>query len=78
METDPLYNKYKSEASAAKYDLLGGTTEDLFSVSFFTDFQHTGDEFPSSSTLRDSYYYSIGLSITVPIFTNWYLLNELM
>jgi len=82
MKTDPLYNKYKSESSAAKYDLLGGTTEDLFSVSFFTDFQHTGDEFPSSSTLRDSYDYSIGLSITVPIFTgfsrfNTYTINRL-
>jgi len=82
METDPLYNKYKSEASAAKYDLLGGTTEDLFSVSFFTDFHHTGDEFPSSSTLRDNYDYSIGLSITVPIFTgfsrfNTYTINRL-
>jgi outer membrane protein len=82
METDPLYNKYKSEASAAKYDLLGGTTEDLFSVSFFTDFEHSGDEFPSSSALRDNYDYSIGLSITVPIFTgfsrfNTYTINKL-
>jgi outer membrane protein len=76
METDPLYNKYKSESSAAKYDLLGGTMEDLFSVSFFADFQHTGDEFPSSSTLRDNYDYSIGLAITVPIFTGFSRFNK--
>jgi outer membrane protein len=82
METDPLYNKYKSEASAAKYDLLGGTTEDLFSLSLFTDFQHSGDKFPSSSGLRNNYDYSIGLAITVPIFTgfsrwNKYTVNRL-
>jgi outer membrane protein len=76
MRKDPLYNKYKSESSAAKYDLLGGTTEDLFSVSFFTDFQHTGDEFPSSSVLRNNYDYSIGLSITVPIFTGFSRFNK--
>jgi outer membrane protein len=76
MGTDPLYNKYKSEASAAKYDLLGGTTEDLFSVSFFADFQHSGDEFPSSSTLRDNYDYSIGLAVTVPIFTGFSRFNK--
>jgi len=76
MENDPLYNKYKSESSAARYDLLGGTTEDLFSVSLFTDFQHSGDEFPSSSVLRDNYDYSIGLAITVPIFTGFSRFNK--
>ncbi|MBN1694228.1 TolC family protein [candidate division WOR-3 bacterium] len=76
METDPLYNKYKAEYNAAKYDILGGTTEDLFSVSFFTDFQHTGEEFPRSSVLRDNYDYSIGLSITVPIFTGFSRFNK--
>ncbi len=76
MGTDPLYNKYKSEYSAAKYDLLGGATEDLFSVSIFTDFQHAGEEFPSSSVLRDNYDYSIGLSITVPIFTGFSRFNK--
>jgi outer membrane protein len=76
METDPLYNKYKSESSAAKCDLLGGTTEDLFSVSLFTDFQHAGEEFPSSAVLRDNYDYSIGLSITVPIFNGFSRFNK--
>jgi outer membrane protein len=76
METDPLYNKYKSEASAARYDLLGSTTEDLFSVSFFGDLQYLGDEFPSSSVLRDNYDYSIGLSITIPIFAGFSRFNK--
>ena len=69
--SDPLYNKYKSESSAAKYDLLGGTTEDLFSVSLFTDFQYSGDGFPGKSVLEDNYDYSVGLAITVPIFTGF-------
>jgi outer membrane protein TolC len=76
METDPLYNKYKSESSAAKYNLLGGTTEDLFSLSLFADFEHSGDEFPSPSGLRDNYDYSIGLAITVPIFTGFSRFNK--
>lgn len=71
MKNDPLYNKYKSESSAAKYDLLGGTTEDLFSVSVFGDLQYLGDDFPSTSVLQDNYDYSIGLSVTVPIFTGF-------
>jgi outer membrane protein len=76
METDPLYNKYKSEAKAAKYDLLGGTTEDLFSVSLFTDFQYYGNNFPKTSVLEDNYDYSIGLMITVPIFTGFSRFNR--
>jgi len=76
METDPLYNKYKSETSAAKYDLLGGTTEDLFSVSLFTDFQYAGNDFPETSVLKDNYDYSIGLAITVPIFTGFSRFNK--
>lgn len=77
MENDPLYNKYKSESSAAKYDLLGGTTEDLFSVSFFGDFHYLGDDFPSTSVLQDNYDYSIGLTVTVPIFTGFSRWNKL-
>ena len=30
-----------------------------------------GDDFPSTSVLQDNYDYSIGLSITVPIFTGF-------
>jgi outer membrane protein len=71
MENDPLYNKYKSESSAAKYDLFGGTTEDLFSVSVFADFQYSGDDFPGADVLKDNYDYSIGLAVTVPIFTGF-------
>jgi outer membrane protein len=76
MKTDPLYNKYKSEARAAKYDLLGGTTEDLFSVSLFTDFQYSGDDFPTTSILQDNYDYSVGLSVTIPIFTGFSRFNK--
>ena len=71
MLRDPLYNRYKSESSAAKYDLLGGTTEDLFSVSLFADFQYSGDDFPAKSVLEDNYDYSVGLAVTVPIFTGF-------
>jgi len=76
MENDPLYNQYKSEASAAKYDLLGGTTKDLFSVSFFSDLQYLGDDFPGKSVLEDNYDYSIGLTVTVPIFTGFSRFNK--
>ncbi len=76
MENDPLYNQYKSEASAAKYDVLGGTTKDLFSVSFFADFQYSGDDFPQTSVLKDNYDYSIGLAVTVPIFTGFSRFNK--
>ncbi len=71
MSSDPLYNKYKSESSAAKYDLLGGTTKDLFSISLFADFQYAGDNFPTKSVLEDNYDYSVGLAVTVPIFTGF-------
>ena len=76
MNTDPLYNKYKSESSAAKYDLLGATTGDLFTLSLFTDFQYYGDNFPRTSILQDNYDYSIGLSVTVPIFTGFSRFSE--
>ncbi len=76
MQTDPLYNKYKSESNAAKYNLLGTSTEDLFSVSFFGSFQYLGDDFPSASVLQDNYDYSIGLTVTVPIFTGFSRFNK--
>jgi len=71
MSSDPLYNKYKSESRVAKYNLFSGTTEDLFSVSLFADFQYSGDDFPAKSVLENNYDYSIGLAVTVPIFTGF-------
>lgn len=76
MENDPLYNKYKSEAKAAKYDLLGGTTDALFSVSLFGNMQYSGDDFPTFSIVGNNYNHSVGLAITIPIFAGFSRLNE--
>jgi outer membrane protein len=78
MESDPLYNQYKSEASVAQYDLIGSTTENLFSISFSGGMQYQGEDFPSVSVLQDNYDYSIGFSVIVPIFTGFSRYNELM
>jgi outer membrane protein TolC len=78
MESDPLYNQYKSEASVAQYNLIGSTTENLFSISFSGGLQYQGDDFPSISVLQDNYDYSIGFSVRVPIFTGFSRYNELM
>jgi outer membrane protein TolC len=78
MGSDPLYNQYKAEASAAQYELIGSTTDDLFSISFSGSLQYQGNDFPSVSVLEDNYDYSIGFSVTVPIFTGFSRYNKLM
>lgn len=78
MESDPLYNQYKSEVNVARYELIGGTTDDLFSISFSGGLQYQGDDFPSISVPEDNYDYSVGFSVTVPIFAGFSRYNELM
>jgi outer membrane protein len=78
MESDPLYNQYQSEATAAQYELIGSTMDDLFSISFSGNLQYQGNDFPSVSVLGDNHDYSIGFSVTVPIFTGFSRYNKLM
>ena len=76
--TDPTLNMYRSDVRSAKLDLLSNTTNQLFSLSLSGNYGYSGEDFPSSSVWDDGDHYSIGVSITVPIFTGFSRVNSIM
>ena len=78
LKSDPTLNMYNAEKTSARLDLLSNTTNQLFSLSVVGSYGYTGDDFPTSSTWDEGYYSSVRLSISVPIFTGFSRVNEIM
>jgi outer membrane protein len=79
IRNDPTLSMYNAEKTSAKIDLLSNTTNNLFSLSVSTSYGYSGEEFPSSSAIWDEGYYSrVRLSISVPIFTGFSRVNQIM
>jgi len=76
MEKDPIVNEYASELKKARFDFTNTSLNNLFTVSFGAVYQHQDDEALNLSRLRDNYDYSIGFSISIPLFTGFSRINE--
>jgi outer membrane protein len=78
MNRDPLLNEYNSETRKARFDFLNAYTSNLFTVSFGAVYQYQDKEIPSVPLIRNNYDYSIGFSISVPLFTGFSRVNDLI
>ena len=79
LRNDPIFNMYNAEKTSAKLDLLSTSTNQLFSLSIRSSYGYSGEGFPSSSNIWDEgYYSSVRLSITVPLFTGFSRVNQIM
>ncbi len=76
MKKDPLVNEYSSELKKARFDFTNTSINNLFTISFGAVYQHQDDEALNLSRLRDNYDYSIGFSISIPLFTGFSRINE--
>ncbi len=78
MNKDPLINEYNSDLKKARYDFTNTSLNNLFTVSFGALYQYQDEEAPSMSDLRDNYDYSIGFSISIPLFTGFSRVNDML
>lgn len=78
MDKDPLINEYNSELKKARFDFTNTSMNSLFTVSFGAVYQYQDSRIPSSSLLHDNYDYSIGFSISIPLFTGFSRANDLL
>ncbi|MBN1695391.1 TolC family protein [candidate division WOR-3 bacterium] len=78
MDNDPLINDYDSELKKARFDFTNTYMNSLFTVSFGALYQYQDSRAPSSSLLHDNYDYSIGFSISIPLFTGFSRVNDMM
>jgi len=78
MDKDPLINEYSSEVKKARFDFTNTYMNNLFTVSFGALYQYQDTEIPSSSLLHDNYDYSIGFSISIPLFTGFSRVNNML
>jgi len=78
MDKDPLINEYSSEVKKARFDFTNTSMNSLFTVSFGALYQYQDTEVPSSSILHDNYDYSIGFSISIPLFTGFSRVNDML
>jgi outer membrane protein len=76
MEEDPLVNEYSSELKKARFDFTNTSINNLFTFSVGVVYQYQDEMTPSPSVLRDNYDYSIGFSISIPLFTGFSRINE--
>ncbi|MEO0293338.1 MAG: TolC family protein [candidate division WOR-3 bacterium] len=74
---DPLINEFTSELIKARIDFLNVSTKNFFSFSFGTEWRYRDKEFPNLDFLKDNYNYSIGFSISIPLFTGFSRINEI-
>ncbi len=77
MNKDPLINEFSSDLKKARFDFTNNALNNLFTVSFGALYQYQDEEAPSMSDLRDNYDYSIGFSISIPLFTGFSRLNDM-
>jgi len=78
MDRDFLLNEYSSEVKKARFDFTNTSMNNLFTVSFGAVYQYQGTEVPNASLLHDNYDYSIGFSISVPLFTGFSRVNDVL
>jgi outer membrane protein len=78
MKKDPLINEYDSEVRKARFDYLNISTGSLFTVAFGAVYQYQDELAPSVQIVRNNYDYSIGFSISVPLFTGFSRVNDVM
>jgi outer membrane protein len=78
MDSDPLRNEYSSQVKKARYDFTNTSMNSLFTVSFGALYQYQDPRSPSSSLLHDNYDYSIGFSISIPLFTGFSRVNDML
>jgi outer membrane protein len=77
-DKDPLLNEYNSEVRKARFDFLNISTSNLFTVSFGAVYQYQDEPIPSVSLIRNNYDYSIGFSISVPLFAGFSRINDVV
>jgi outer membrane protein len=78
MKRDPLINEYDSEVRKARFDYLNISTGSLFTVAFGALYQYQDELAPSVELVRSNYDYSIGFSISVPLFTGFSRVNDVI
>jgi outer membrane protein TolC len=78
MEKDPLLNEYSSDLKNARFDFASSSLSNLFTVSFGAVYQYQDEAAPNMDILRDNYDYSIGFSISIPIFTGFSRINNMI
>jgi outer membrane protein len=78
MKKDPLINEYSSEVKKARFDYLNVSTGNLFTVAFGAVYQYQGERIPSVELVQNNYDYSIGFSVSVPIFTGFSRVNDVI
>jgi outer membrane protein len=78
MDKDPLVNEYSSEVKKARFDFTNSSINSLFTVSFGAIYQYQDSRAPNSSLLHDNYDYSIGFSISIPLFTGFSRVNDML
>ncbi len=78
MDKDPLINEYSSEVKQARFDFTNTYMNSLFTVSFGALYQYQDSRTPSSALLHDNYDYSIGFSISIPLFTGFSRVNDML
>jgi len=78
MDKDPLINEYNSELKKARFDFTNTSMNSLFTVSFGAVYQYQDSRIPNSALLHDNYDYSIGFSISIPLFTGFSRVNDMI
>lgn len=78
MKKDPLINVYSSELKEARYNFTSTSLNNLFTVSFGAVYQYQDEASPNWTRLEDNYDYSIGVSISIPIFTGFSRINDMI
>jgi len=78
MKRDPLLNEYSSALKKARFDFTSNSLGNLFTVSFGAIYQYQDEMNPSLPILRDNYDYSVGFSISIPIFTGFSRVNDMV
>jgi outer membrane protein len=78
MEKDPLVNEFSSELKKARFDFTNTSLNNLFTFSLGAVYQYQDEMTPGPSVLRENYDYSIGFSISIPLFTGFSRVNEVL
>ncbi len=76
MKKDPLLNEYSSQARKTRYDLANTSMNNFFILSLGAVYQYQDEPIPTISLAKETYDYSIGFSLSIPIFTGFSRINE--
>jgi len=76
IEKDPLVNEYRSELKKARFDFANTSMSNLFTFSIGGVYRYQDEMTPGPSVLRENHDYSVGFSISVPLFTGFSRVNE--